>query len=201
MKTRWHWILILTVLASILTGDAVVSSALRHQTQRLIDLRTQASDMQELRAENERLKPIQVNDEELKLLRLQTTTNLMTLLRLRGEVTVLRNLLDSSNNTPDWNQTAEIKLLIAQRNQLQDHIQGLQKWTSTAICMENLEQISLAKDKFTAEKGVSGGYPVTPEDLAQFFTNGLPKCPAGGRYIIGRIGAPPVCSIPGHAIP
>jgi hypothetical protein len=44
------------------------------------------------------------------------------------------------------------------------------------------------------------------DDIAPYFPNGIPKCPAGGTYTIGKVGEPPTCSLgtnvtPAHVFP
>jgi hypothetical protein len=63
-------------------------------------------------------------------------------------------------------------------------------------CINNLRQIESAKDQWKLENNKKDGDVVTEADLKPYFVNGnFPKCPAGGTYIIGRIGEDPKCSI------
>jgi len=72
-------------------------------------------------------------------------------------------------------------------------------------CINNLRQIDGAKNEFALEKGKKKGDPVTEADIKPYLkldANGnLPKCPAGGKYTIGKVGEPPTCSIAGHTLP
>jgi outer membrane lipoprotein-sorting protein len=72
-------------------------------------------------------------------------------------------------------------------------------------CINNLRQIDGAKNEFALEKGKKNGDPVTEADIKPYLkldANGnLPKCPAGGKYTIGKVGELPTCSIPGHVLP
>ncbi len=72
-------------------------------------------------------------------------------------------------------------------------------------CINNLRQIDGAKNEFALEKGKKNGDAVTEADLKPYLkldANGnFPKCPAGGKYTIGKVGEPPTCSIPDHALP
>jgi outer membrane lipoprotein-sorting protein len=72
-------------------------------------------------------------------------------------------------------------------------------------CINNLRQIDGAKNEFALEKGKAIGTPVTEADIKPYIkldANGnLPKCPAGGKYTIGKVGELPTCSIAGHALP
>jgi hypothetical protein len=42
---------------------------------------------------------------------------------------------------------------------------------------------------------------VTMGDVVPYFPNGIPKCPAGGTYTIGKVGEPPTCSLGTNVIP
>jgi hypothetical protein len=70
--------------------------------------------------------------------------------------------------------------------------------TASNACINNLLQIDAAKNQWALENGKTNGV-VTENDLKPYFNldaNGnLPKCPAGGTYIIGRIGEDPKCSV------
>jgi outer membrane lipoprotein-sorting protein len=72
-------------------------------------------------------------------------------------------------------------------------------------CINNLRQIDAAKNEFALEKGKKNGDPVTEADIKPYIkldaSGNLPKCPAGGKYTIGKVGELPTCSIPGHALP
>ena len=72
-------------------------------------------------------------------------------------------------------------------------------------CINNLRQIDAAKNQFALEKGKKNGDPVTEDDIKPYIkldANGnLPKCPAGGKYVIGKVGENPTCSIDGHVLP
>jgi hypothetical protein len=72
-------------------------------------------------------------------------------------------------------------------------------------CINNLRQIDGAKNEFALEKGKANGTPVTEDDIKPYLkldaSGNIPKCPAGGKYTIGKVGELPTCSIPGHALP
>lgn len=72
-------------------------------------------------------------------------------------------------------------------------------------CINNLRQIDAAKNEFALENKKTNGYVVTEDDIKPYIkldANGnLPKCPAGGKYVIGKVGESPTCSIDGHVLP
>ena len=72
-------------------------------------------------------------------------------------------------------------------------------------CINNLRQIDAAKQEWALEKGKANGTPVTEDDIKPYLkldaSGNIPKCPAGGKYTIGKVGELPTCSIPGHALP
>ena len=71
-------------------------------------------------------------------------------------------------------------------------------------CINNLRQIDAAKQQWALENGKANGTAVTEADIKPYLGRGggeMPKCPAGGKYTIGKVGEPPTCSIAGHALP
>ena len=84
------------------------------------------------------------------------------------------------------------------------------KPTSAAFpCINNLRQIEVAKSQWALENSKSTNDVATWNDLRPYFparwTNGMPICPDGGSYTIGRVGESPTCSLgdkePGHKLP
>jgi hypothetical protein len=74
--------------------------------------------------------------------------------------------------------------------------------SSANACINNLRQIQSAKEQWKLENNNKDGDVVTETDLKLYFVNGnFPKCPAGGTYIIGRVGEDPKCSIGTSAWP
>lgn len=79
---------------------------------------------------------------------------------------------------------------------------------SAAIhCEQYLRQIDSAKEQYALENCRAPGQPVISEDVVRADALGylpeLPKCPAGGNYVLGKIGQDPICDsgLPGHALP
>jgi|GEM_PF-1663942 len=72
-------------------------------------------------------------------------------------------------------------------------------------CINNLRQIDGAINEWALEKGKAKGAVVTEADIKPYIkldaSGNLPKCPAGGKYTLGKVGEVPTCSIPGHALP
>ncbi len=77
--------------------------------------------------------------------------------------------------------------------------------TAANACINNLRQIESAKEQWALENGKTNGTIVTENDIKPYIkldSNGnLPKCPAGGTYIIGRVGENPKCSVGTSAWP
>lgn len=44
------------------------------------------------------------------------------------------------------------------------------------------------------------GAGVSQEVLLKYLGNAFPKCPQGGNYVIGPVGAKPTCSISEHSL-
>jgi hypothetical protein len=66
-------------------------------------------------------------------------------------------------------------------------------------CVNNLRQLQAGKMEWALETGATNGTLVTESDITPYIqldSNGkIPKCQAGGTYIIGRVGEDVRCSI------
>jgi hypothetical protein len=84
-----------------------------------------------------------------------------------------------------------------------------QRRTSNKVstCYLNLRQIQLAKSLWAGDENNSATNLPTWANLRPYlkdiYSNGIPVCPAGGTYTIGRVDQLPTCSIggPGHELP
>ena len=76
-------------------------------------------------------------------------------------------------------------------------------------CLDNLRQIEVAKHQWFLKHSKSDPMALTWSDLRPYLparlTNGVPVCPQGGAYTIGRLDEAPRCSLgdkePGHKLP
>ncbi|MGO8679684.1 MAG: hypothetical protein ACLQU6_02035 [Limisphaerales bacterium] len=75
---------------------------------------------------------------------------------------------------------------------------------SAAPCINRLRQIDGAKNEWALNYNKTSNDVPTWPDLYPFlgrdftnmwFTNGVPVCPDGGTYILGRVGKLPTCSL------
>jgi hypothetical protein len=74
--------------------------------------------------------------------------------------------------------------------------------SATNACVNNLRQIESAKEQWKIENFKKDGNIATEADIKPYFMNEiLPKCPAGGTYIIDRVGEDPRYSIGTSAWP
>ena len=73
-------------------------------------------------------------------------------------------------------------------------------------CMNNLRQIDGAKQQWALEYSKTTNDVPSWAEVQPYLGRGtqgeIPKCPAGGTYILGRVGEFPRCSIggPGHSL-
>jgi competence protein ComGC len=72
---------------------------------------------------------------------------------------------------------------------------------STNSCINNLRWIDSAKSQWAVENNNTNGAFVTENDINSYLKHTIPKCPAGGTYIIGKIGENPTCSLGTNVIP
>jgi uncharacterized protein involved in exopolysaccharide biosynthesis len=68
-------------------------------------------------------------------------------------------------------------------------------------CINNLRRLDGAKLQWAQQNNKTADTVPTPQDIAPYFDNSLPTCPAGGTYTLNAAGQQTACSIPGHAIP
>ncbi len=69
-----------------------------------------------------------------------------------------------------------------------------------ARCLRNVETVAAAKAAYAREGGLTNGAPVAPDQLVDLVEGGwrAVRCPKGGVYDIGAVGAPVRCSLPAH---
>jgi general secretion pathway protein G len=76
------------------------------------------------------------------------------------------------------------------------------KSTATNACVNNLRQIEAAKWQWAIENKKTTNDIPTWNDVRPYTGHGaegeILHCPAGGQYVIGRVGDPPKCSIGGE---
>jgi hypothetical protein len=73
--------------------------------------------------------------------------------------------------------------------------------TAQNICINHQRSIERAKADWAQRVGAANGAKVSWDDLTAYFTNGIPKCPEGGSYILGSLGEPVLCSATNHLRP
>jgi prepilin-type N-terminal cleavage/methylation domain-containing protein len=74
--------------------------------------------------------------------------------------------------------------------------------SQTNACIENLRKIDGAKHAWAIEnKKVSDDVPGDADLFGDtLYIRKKPECPAGGGYLLKRVGDKPACLIPGHEI-
>ena len=70
--------------------------------------------------------------------------------------------------------------------------------SQTNACINNLRQVSGAKDQYALDKG--GTAPTAIGDLVTTYITKTPTCPASGSYTIGALGTDPSCNVTGHTL-
>jgi prepilin-type N-terminal cleavage/methylation domain-containing protein len=71
----------------------------------------------------------------------------------------------------------------------------------TKACIENLQQIDGAKERWALENKKSAGSSVDTSGVAAYLKGQVtPLCPASGTYSYNALDTPPECSVAGHTL-
>ena len=219
LKSLLPWLCVL----GLIIGLAWVYAASQQKDAELAALREDSLQLQQLRAEVEEAKTNGAQAESAELTRLRKDNE--ELLRLRNEVRQLRGdkqqlatQLQTAQAQVQGAQ-AQIQTLRANPAQLAPPGQvspaaqaafaaryGLTATNSeqsmAAACINNLRLIDGAKQQWALENQKPPSALLTAADLTPYMrSNALPVCPAGGVYTLNPVSIPPLCSIPGHALP
>ena len=65
-------------------------------------------------------------------------------------------------------------------------------------CVSNLKQIDAAKEQWAMDNNANNGDAVDAGQVNAYIRGGAPRCPSGGSYTYGAVGANPTCSIGGQ---
>jgi hypothetical protein len=69
-------------------------------------------------------------------------------------------------------------------------------------CVANQKQMTGALTQWAEKQGKSAGERVALSEVAQLLKGGkILECPAGGSYLVSRVGKKVECSLPTHAYP
>ena len=219
LKSLLPW---LCVLGSMI-GLAWVYAASQKKDVELAALREDSQQLQQLRAELEEARTNSAQAESSEVSRLRRDNE--ELLRLRNEV---RQLRGEKQQLATQLQTAQSQLQGVQAQVQAMHANQAQaaspeqlnpaaraafaaryglaptntEQSATAACINNLRQIDGAKQQWALENQKPPSALLTAADLKPYMrSNALPVCPAGGVYTLNPVNIPPICSIPGHALP
>ncbi|MGQ9662235.1 MAG: type II secretion system protein [Kiritimatiellia bacterium] len=67
-------------------------------------------------------------------------------------------------------------------------------------CVKNLKRIVRAKDAVAARLSLADGDAVDKAEVDKELGGTPPKCPSGGTYDYGVVGADPTCTVPDHEL-
>src|SRR6186997_2843057 len=67
-------------------------------------------------------------------------------------------------------------------------------------CINHLRLIDGATQQWVLENRKTPDPVPTWADVLPYLGGGMPTCPKGGKYTLGRLDRPPTCSYPGHTI-
>lgn len=66
------------------------------------------------------------------------------------------------------------------------------------VCVTNQRILDGAKEVWTTSVGAQNGAAIDWNQIASEFLRGLPQCPSGGKYDLGKVGESVTCSIAEH---
>ena len=66
------------------------------------------------------------------------------------------------------------------------------------VCINNLRQLTGAKDQWAMENAKRETDPVVITEVAAYMKNGIPTCPSSGRYEFTIVQTGATCTIQGH---
>lgn len=217
MRNLVPWV---CVVALVCVAGFLLSTT-RRQAVELVDLRASVGEVDGLRQELEEATERHTQlERDLQRLRKNTED----LARLRNEVSQLRQekqqLATQAQTAQQKAQTAQqsvsattqqqaeqarqLQQLLAENQQLrsqQTESETLQT-NLRNICINHLRQMDGVKASWALEnQKTTADTPVADELKVYLRGNQMPVCPAGGTYTINPVAVPPVCSVPGHALP
>lgn len=181
------------VSALSIAAIGLLSSKIRAQEVAFEQLRHEGTRLQRLETENVRLRSVVIDPGEIERLRRETAV----LLKLRNEFGKL-----TSSNQDSTVLQASMEELLGEREEILAEEKEIHQLSERAACIKNLEQIASAKKRWASDNAAERGLPVVLESLMDYLPGkAAPVCPSGGHYSVNRLGAPPACSIEGHAVP
>lgn len=222
MKSFLPWLVALVMLAAA----AYLYSGNRKLATEVTALRTENTQVELLRAEVEQLKSNGSPAQAQEIVRLRKNSE--ELLKARNELQQLRG---EKKELTKQAQTAQAQAQAAQaqaeaaRGQVASISTNIQAVTAQALaeqqralaeryglatgtrgqaqvsCVHNLRMLDGAKQQWALENHKDATTTPQARDIVDYLKDGIPKCPDGGSYTIGAVGAVPTCSIPGHAVP
>ncbi len=219
MKSILPWVVAIIGIA----GAIFFYKANEAKSVGIADLQQQVAEMESLRTENETLKKDRLPAEELARL----TAAKDELPRLRNMIRQLTSDKSQLNQqaqaaqqvaqraqsqaqaaqaqaeaiaqraaTTATNQpvTPEIAAALAARY-------GIDPTAAANTCVNNLRQISVAKQMWAADHNKTAEATPTDAEINVYVKgNVIPVCPAGGKYTLGNLSDLPTCSVAGHAL-
>jgi len=201
---------ILAIIASLLGGLGVVWKQSAAKDIEIAALHQQDNELETLRGEHEELLKLRARPGPGN----PATDTTPEAVKLRGEVATLREentrlkqqlastaQASASLQTVQTQQTALVREALAELQQAREAASTL---TQKDACNNNLHKIDAAKQQWALETKQTGDASPTWQDLMPYLamppTGGVPVCPAGGTYTIGKMSELPSCSAPGHTI-
>ena len=72
----------------------------------------------------------------------------------------------------------------------------VRKQSQTSACVGNMRFIDAAKEQWALETGATNG-PVDVAGITRYMKGGMPTCPGGGAYSVGKVSEDPICTVHG----
>ena len=164
-------------------------------------LRRQAGQLAQVTAENGRLSNLLAQGTSVRTLAQDQSREL---LKLRGEVGVLRRQSNYLAGLEEENRLlrpqAHAQMVAESAAARPPEEEARYVCVNNIRVIENAIQMCALEEKISADDGKVTSQQILPYLAALGMTNGLPRCPSGGTYQIGRVVDSPTCSVPGHAL-
>jgi outer membrane lipoprotein-sorting protein len=144
---------------------------------------------------------------QLDMIKAQVKKMTPTMTKIRGTITsTSRNIeINPALSADDFNYPVPQDVRLVRMPAAATTAASSAEVRQRNACINNLRQLDAAKNQWALEQRKKNGDMVTEADITPYIkldaSGNLPKCPAGGKYTIGRVGTTPTCSIPGHLLP